>query len=265
MSTLTDPAYLQHDQYNTSANLAARANVHIRFSTNEYGWPPWAFDQLALRPGDRVLEVGGGPGWLWRENLQRLPAGVSIIHSDFSLGMVAEAHHALRAETRIVFANLDAQAIAFPTEAFDVVVANHMLYHVPHLPSAVAEIARVLKPTGRLCAATNGLRHLQEMMMLVSDTETPLDRAASNFGLENAPAHLSQAFAQVEIRRYADSLWVTEAQPVVDYVYSNQWRSAGVNRAELAARVQAVIDARGGFHITKDSGMAIAYKNLQGL
>ena len=54
----------------------------------------------------------------------------------------------------------DAQDLPFDDGTFDVVVANHMLYHVPDPRRAAAEFARVLRPGGVLLAATNGPQHL---------------------------------------------------------------------------------------------------------
>jgi hypothetical protein len=64
MSRVTDQDYLKSEQYKTPANLTARADLHRRFSTNPYPWLRWVFDQLALEPRERVVEAGGGPGWL---------------------------------------------------------------------------------------------------------------------------------------------------------------------------------------------------------
>ena len=44
------------------------------------------------------------------------------------------------------YAVLDLQALPFPEACFDAVIANHMLYHVPDRPRALAEVQRVLKP-----------------------------------------------------------------------------------------------------------------------
>jgi SAM-dependent methyltransferase len=266
MSILTDPSYLQNTQYRTSANLTARANLHVRFSANPQGWIRWAFDQLDLRPGARALEVGGGPGWLWRENLERLPLGLGVFFSDFSTGMVSEARQALAADARFIFINLDAQAAPFPPAGFDLVIANHMLYHVPDLPRAVRELARVLKKDGRLYAATNGVRHMQELDGLAREFDrryTPEIKAEMSFRLENAAEVLRCDFARVEIRHYPDALWATEARPLADYIYSG-WRShVGIltpeRRRELEEFIQSKIDADGGVHITKDVGMAIGY------
>jgi ubiquinone/menaquinone biosynthesis C-methylase UbiE len=270
MSRINDPAYLQHAQYKTSTNLAARIEVHRRFSVNPYGWLTWVFDALHLQPGIRVLEVGGGPGVLWRENAARLPADLAVCFSDFSPGMVAEARSALDADARFTFVNADVQAIPSPTAAFNVVIANHMLYHVPDLAQGVRELARVLRPGGRLFAATNGLNHMRDLQTLVSEFDarhTPVvtpDQFARAFGLENAPEILGRAFARVEVQPYDDALWVTEAQPLTDYVLSMGWgdaREIDPARAEaFTAFLRAKIEADGGLRIRKESGLAIGYK-----
>lgn len=273
MSRLTDQAYLSAEQYKTPANLNARVDLHRLFCTNPYGWHPWVLDQLAPRPGARVLEVGGGPGWFWRENRERLPAGVRLTFSDYSLGMLREARSGLAGPERPVgmrgldFVNLDVQAIALPAGAFDLVIANHMLYHAPDLPRAVRELARVLAPGGRLCAATNGDVHLRELYALMRAFEPhypSLFCETVSYRLENAAEWLAPAFAHVEVRRYPDVLWVTEARPLVDYVLSSSTAAGRIDpdRApELAAAIQAQIDAAGGFRVTKDAGVVIAWND----
>jgi ubiquinone/menaquinone biosynthesis C-methylase UbiE len=60
---------------------------------------------------------------------------------------------------RFAFAVVDARDIPFAANSFDAVIANHMLYHIkPGRGQAFSEIARVLKPEGRLYASTNGGR-----------------------------------------------------------------------------------------------------------
>jgi SAM-dependent methyltransferase len=58
----------------------------------------------------------------------------------------------------------DVQALPFEHDEFDVAVANFMLYHVPDVDRALAELARVAP---RLVAATNGYDQLREMWELV--------------------------------------------------------------------------------------------------
>ena len=124
---------------------------------------------MALRPHNlsadaRILEIGYGPADLWVQNLDRLPAGWTITLTDFSVGMIEAAQRNLAGAGRpFTFRPMNAQSIPFDTATFDAVIANHMLYHVPDLTKAVAEIHSVLKPGGTLYAATNGKGHLREL------------------------------------------------------------------------------------------------------
>ena len=59
---------------------------------NPYGWFRWVFDALVKLPADaRLLELGCGHGLLWKENIDRIPAGWHITLSDLSPGMLDAA------------------------------------------------------------------------------------------------------------------------------------------------------------------------------
>ena len=165
MSKFTDQQFLKTDQYRDSTNLDARLKIHRRFSTNSYGWFNWVFDTLLKLPMDaKILELGCGPAYMWKECANRIPAGWDITLSDLSSGMVDSAWRNLVTTGRnFKFKEMDAQSILNEDEMFDSVIANHMLYHVPDRTKALAEIKRVLKPGGRFIATTVGSLHLQEM------------------------------------------------------------------------------------------------------
>jgi len=265
MSRLTDRSYLLGEQYRDASNLNARIHLHERFSTNARGWMPWLLDQLALPATCRILELGTGPGDLWRKNAGRTPPGWDVTLSDLSPGMVEAARGALAGVPHpFAFAVADAQAIPFPNATFDAVIASSMLYHVPDRPRALAEIRRVLAPGGRLYAATVGEAHLRELDDLLRRfdpaPETYGASAASPFTLENAPAQLAPYFPQIELRPYEDALVITEAAPLVAYLLSMaRTDSLSAERtAELAAFVERELVAHGGaLRITKDSGVFI--------
>lgn len=270
MTHFTDPTYLRDEQYKTPSNLTARADLHRRFSTAPGSWAKWEMDQFDLQPGERVLEAGGGPGWLWRANRGRLPAGVRVCFTDFSPGMVQAARAGLAGVSSFDFANADVQHLPLPASTFHLVIANHMLYHVPDLPRAVVEFARILRPAGRLCAATNGAKHMTEFYALVHefDARYPAPEQIVNdikYRLENAAAWLSPAFARVEVRRWSDTLLVTEAEALVDYAVSTTAAGslAGTGWADgLRAFFQSHLDKTGGIQITKDMGVVLAWLNV---
>ncbi|MCA9886580.1 MAG: methyltransferase domain-containing protein, partial [Anaerolineae bacterium] len=152
-----------------------------------------------------------------------------------------------------------------------VIVANHMLYHVPDLARALAELRRVLRPGGRLVAVTNGARHMWEMKALRRELAAqfglPLGRAAGfelPFRLENGRSLLEPWFETVTLVPFADSLRVTEAAPLVAYALSAEEALANLDAAQRAAIEQWVAEklaaAGGVLEIQKAVGMFIAQK-----
>jgi ubiquinone/menaquinone biosynthesis C-methylase UbiE len=267
MSKIADQAYLRNEQYNNAAKLHARIALHERFSTNAYGWHRWVWDQFDLPPTACVLEIGCGPGTLWMANKDRIPSGWDVTLSDFSEGMLAEARLNLsRIHHPFHFANADAQALPFPGAHFDAVIANHMLYHVPERERAYGETKRVLRPGGRLFAATNGRTHLQELDDIVRSFDPQLvawtGRPPLTFRLETGAAELERWFENVELRRYPNALVVTEADPLVAFILSmaHAHDFDAARRAALHAHIEQQIAAHGPLHITKDTGVFIATK-----
>jgi len=265
MNFLNDPNYLK-DQYKDSANLEARIALHARFSRNQQGWMPWVFEQLALQPGMGVLELGCGPGTLWAENNRRVPAGLRLALSDYSHGMTVVARRALHnGLPAVAYANIDAAFLPFPDATFDMVIANFMLYHVPDRWRALGEIQRVLRPGGRLCAATVGQAHMCELDVMARRFDPALDDYHNRyieFSLENGMEQLSEWFQEVELRRYEDALDVTDAEALAAYFASGTRAAVTAGqRDQFKAWLEIEMQSHGDvIHITKDSGLFIAYK-----
>lgn len=219
--------YLLNVQYRDASNLRARQELHARFSTNSKDINQWILEQLDLPADARILELGCGPGRMWGSILERIPDRWDITLTDFSPGMVENARRNLASANRpFDFRVMDAQEIEFEDNTFDGVIANYMLYHVPDKPKAFSEIERVLKPGAKLYAMTNGANHLREiaglkeMLMLPDERKSELVPVLS-FSLENGAEQLVPWFDEVEIRRFDDSLVVTEVEPLVAYILSS--------------------------------------------
>jgi ubiquinone/menaquinone biosynthesis C-methylase UbiE len=184
--------------------------------------------------------------------------------------MVAEAEAALaKRGHHFEFQQANIQTLDFADETFDVVVANHMLYHVPDLPQALAEVRRVLKPNGRFIAATNGNDHMKELPLLIPDEVQEM--AASlrirgeaeqlSFRLENGRSLLEPFFHTVAQHLYADSLYITEVDPLLAYAFSMLKPETYVPETavdHLREIWAAKIEAEGGMHISKHSGVFVA-------
>jgi SAM-dependent methyltransferase len=267
-----DSTYLQQNQYRTSSNLDARAALHRRFSSANVDWQPWLFGFLALQPGMRVLECGCGPGWLWRENLDQIPSDCHITLTDLSLGMVVEAEAVLtQSDHRFEFRQANIEALDFADEMFDLVVANHMLYHLPNLAQGLSEVCRVLKPNGRFLAATNGNNHMKELANLIPKS---LDQLSSSFRvrgageqlsfrLENGRSLLTPYFETIDLHLYEDGLHITEVEPLLAYVFSMMPPGLEVSQTavvRLRDVWSAKIAAEGAIKISKHSGVFVGVK-----
>ncbi len=264
MSKFTDQQYLKNDQYKDSSNLDARVNIHARFSTNPYGWYNWLFDALLKLPADaKILELGSGPAYMWRECASRIPASWDISLSDLSSGMLDSAWRNLVVTGRnYKFKEIDAQEIPFEDETFDAVIANFMLYHVPDRPKAITEIKRIMKPGGRLFAATVGDHHLKEMMEWLQQVHTDGTYYQNPFTLESGLEQLKPFFPNVTLSRYEDNLHVTEIEPIMAYIRSS-FRAVDLSEDEFAkvqADLEKELSEKGRIFITKDSGLFEAIK-----
>jgi 2-polyprenyl-6-hydroxyphenyl methylase / 3-demethylubiquinone-9 3-methyltransferase len=101
--------------------------------------------QLGDLHGRLVLDAGCGGGLVARE---LAAAGATVVGLDRSLGSLGVARRAAGERFKAMQGRLE--RLPFADGAFDVVVAADVLEHVPDLPAAVAELARVLAPGGRL-------------------------------------------------------------------------------------------------------------------
>ena len=259
-SNYGNPDYLLATQYRTNRNLSTRFDLHRRFSTNPYGWHRWVVDHFIFPEDARILELGCGAGSLWLENHDRIPGDWQIVVSDFSPGMIDGTREQLRdVAPGISFEVIDAGSIPHPDRAFDGVIANHMLYHVPDRARALREIRRVLRTGGRLYASTNGRPHMRELDELIRmhAPEVRHDDVAERFGLENGSEQLEPWFVEVDRHDYQDSLEITEAEPLLDYARSMSGKEhlTGAQLDRMYCTVTDTIAGSGAFRVTKAVGL----------
>lgn len=116
------------------------------------------FDELGLRSGDRVLDVGSGFGRHVYECARR---GARVVALDYAADEVVETRDTLAAmvdageitaDKLIGVLRGDATRLPFPDATFDVVITSEVLEHIQDDVAAVSEMVRVLKPGGRFAA-----------------------------------------------------------------------------------------------------------------
>lgn len=104
-----------------------------------------AIERLAPRPGERVLDLGCGPG----DGTARIAqSGAWALGLDYSMGMLEKARHEPLAGGRLTRG--DAGRLPFRDGAFDKVVCTNSFHHYPDHRRALAEMRRVLRKGGTL-------------------------------------------------------------------------------------------------------------------
>src|ERR1039457_2063514 len=237
-------------------NLRARQRLW-RYQDPYFDIVAWVLDLARLSPGLRVLDAGCGNGEYLRA-LARRP--VHAAGCDRSMGMLRTAVHP-------ALLNADVAALPVRAGAFDVVLAVHMLYHVPDRVAAVHELRRVLAPGGVCIAVTNGARHTRSLRALVEcavRAAAPgwrMHPATQAFTAENAAAQLAVAFDSITCVRPAREppVVIGAATRAGDYVasrpshYQDEIARPWPEVVEDVRRdVQAVIDRDGAFITSGD-------------
>ncbi|SDN38924.1 class I SAM-dependent methyltransferase [Geodermatophilus sp. DSM 45219] len=160
--------------YDPITRLAGVGRVHRRL-----------LDQAALRPGQRVLEIGCGTGNLLLAAKRAQPEAV-VVGLDPDLAALARAHR--KARRRGLTVQLDrghAEELPYADDGMDVVLSSFMLHHVPadQRDAAVREVLRVLRPGGAL--------HLVDVGG--SDDRGHRHRFTREHAVEDAPELLARA------------------------------------------------------------------------
>jgi SAM-dependent methyltransferase len=115
---------------------------------------------LAPKPGERILDVGVGPGLL-AHDLARLvgPEGL-VVGADVSADMLELARARLKGLDQVRLAKSDAVALDLPAGDLDAAVSTQVHEYVADMPAAMAELHRVLRPGGRLLMLDTDWRSL---------------------------------------------------------------------------------------------------------
>jgi demethylmenaquinone methyltransferase/2-methoxy-6-polyprenyl-1,4-benzoquinol methylase len=114
-------------------------------------WKTYTVAVAQVREGDRVLDIAAGTGDLTLAFARKVGPRGLVLHSDINEAMLRRGRDRLIDEGVLAPSLLaDAQALPLPDAAFDVVSVAFGLRNMTHKERALAEMARVLKPGGRL-------------------------------------------------------------------------------------------------------------------
>jgi len=114
-------------------------------------WKAYTVGVARVRPGDVILDIAGGTGDLAGAFAEPAGARGLVVHSDINESMLRQGRDRLLDEGIVLPTLLcDAESLPFATGSFDLVSVAFGLRNMTHKDKALAEMARVLKPGGRL-------------------------------------------------------------------------------------------------------------------
>ena len=149
-----------------------------------------AIQKMAIRPGDSVLEVGVGTGI----NLLLYPRTSRVTGIDLSSQMLDQARERILANglRHCDVLEMDAAAMSYPDESFDVVYASYVISVVPDPVRVAREMYRVCRPGGRVVI----LNHFKSRHPILSRIETAISPMTVHVGFTadlDLPGFLRQA------------------------------------------------------------------------
>jgi ubiquinone/menaquinone biosynthesis C-methylase UbiE len=256
------------EQYSDDSKLAARIKLHSKYSTNQQGFYPWLFEQYEFHKCFRILELGCGSATQWEGRIDDLPEDCILVLSDYSCGMVDLVWQKYSEHSNVLVQQVDIQDMPFPDEVFDIIIANHMLYHVPDMDKALTEVKRVLKNNGLFYSSTNGEGGMRPYLHDALKRFNPLidsfkPELSLSFTMQNGEKILHKYFNDVKRMEFVDSLRITETQDLIDWIKSII-TFASFSESDLDGLYEFFEEVRikeGAINIPKEIGLFISRKS----
>lgn len=209
----TDERFQKVDNYRSGDGLAVRQGLYD-YKTPNYDLPGVVTSHIAGQP-KRVLDVGCGNG-RYTGRLREAFPDAEVIGVDLASGILETVP-----EPTVV---ADVADLPFEDGSADVVLAMHMLYHVPDIAAALDELQRVLAPGGVLFVSTIASDDKYEYEPIwqaaakaVLGTELRLARSViiDRFSLEIAESMMSERFASVALHDLPGVIELPEPGPLM--------------------------------------------------
>ena len=160
---------------------------------------------LDPKPGENVLEVGCGLGADARELARAVAPGGKVTAVDVSEAMLNAARERHDDALDVTYERADVTALPYDDETFDVIRIERVLQHVAEVEKACAEMARVLKPGGRVLVLDT------DWASLVADVG---DDALVDRVLSHGRGRMFQPLAARRLRRLLSQAGLTDVELV---------------------------------------------------
>jgi ubiquinone/menaquinone biosynthesis C-methylase UbiE len=158
--------------------------------------------RMALKPGDRVLDLGCGAGWATRLLAQAVEGGPGMaVGQDISDEMIARARAASTDIENVLFAVGAADEIPWRDEYFEKILSIESFYYYPDQEAVLRELYRVLIPEGLLFILINLYKENPYSLRWVSELKVPVHARSES---EYEKMLRAQGFVDITIEHIPD-------------------------------------------------------------
>jgi SAM-dependent methyltransferase len=265
---VTGRRFLTQSAYADDRHLRSRVAIYAYAEARSN--PRWRTDPVPWDGTQVVADIGCGNGFDLRQLVpeRRCRHAIGV---DLSAGMLRTLAD-LRGSGVLSLVQADAQQLPLGEDTVDVALAMHMLYHVPDIPAAVAELRRVTRPGGTVLASTNSTETLTEIYDLLDAAVSrqlgrPVSaRPALSFTTESGTSLLDGQFGDVSLLQYDLPLAFPGPEPVIAYLDSTREPTVlgfggaldfDLVLADVAARVDQAVRAEGRFRTASRGGVFV--------
>lgn len=206
--------------YNDSANKSFE--YFEKYGVKQQDWYPWLYRQLGLRKGERVLDIGGGYGLVWRRSFSDIPQGVQIVVLDKSREQIDllqdfldKNRGLLKEGSKFSFENTDLNRVSYGEEAYDCILSLHMWPYVENRTVYLDKVLRALKPGGRMCANVNWKEYAKGLDRLLKGFSRSLDIRLEDERLQEQTREIEKEFRayfpRSDCRQYDNELHIGDS------------------------------------------------------
>jgi len=275
---ISSPEYSKKFFYSEAKNLEIRIKTHQKYSRSKIKWDKWLLEPLKGKEINNVLDLGCGNG-RFIFALYKMKIGKSYLGIDISREQIknAKAEVSKRNLKNAGFKEADVTEIKKIQNKYDLILCNHMLWHIGDLDTFLKDVSSLLTEDGLLLASTNSYDYMREMYDLHSRICRKLKLHAalqkkirnSKFSLENGKEIFRKRFIKVNKYVLKDELVFEKSKYFLDYyktflqplikmykeIPESKWLQV---YDEVKLFVERKIESKGKFTVTKNSGYFIA-------
>jgi len=188
----------------------------------------WIAEHYDFSRAKKILEVACATGDFWNHVNNRANTVEEIILTDHSENMIAVAKNTLKDSpllSKIQFEVMDAEALKYPDQSFDVVFSHHLMVNQPKsVPQVLTELTRVLRKDGWLGIATMNMRTVRELFSLANkiDSRFPAQSAMiKHFDENTVDMLLPKYFKRIHKYSYDAMMRIPSSEIIMDFMRSH--------------------------------------------